>query len=147
MASRFHSASPVSRGFTLVEMIAVVLIVGILAAFAMPRMLDRGGAEPVTATHTVLAAARRARQLAMTKGAAANVQLVPDTGNNRIQVRYTDSGTRNLDFALPADTVVTGPTISYDGLGNASPAPTTYAVDPGTDVCIETTGFAHPGSC
>jgi len=142
----FHPAccaTGFGRGFTLVEMITVVLIVGILAAFAMPRMLGRDGAEAATATHTLLAAARRAQLLAMTKGTAANVQLVPDSGNHRIRVRYTEGVARTLDFPLPTDTVVVGPTLAYDGLGSASPAPTTITVDPGRDVCIETTGYAH----
>ncbi|MHA1569404.1 MAG: pilus assembly FimT family protein [Alphaproteobacteria bacterium] len=145
MLIRIPAPSRPAAGFTLVELVTIILIVGILAAFAVPRMLGRSDVEPVTASNTVLSAAHRARQLAMTKGSAANVQLIPDSANNRIRITYTDpaTGLQVLDFALPADITVSGPDIAYDGLGNASPAPTTLSVDPGADVCIETTGYAR----
>ncbi len=129
------------HGFTLVELIAVLLIVGILAAYAMPRFLGPDASEAITARDTILMAARRAQQLAMNQGAGAGVQLVTDDTAHEVRIEYTDGSLQVLRFALPAGVAVTSVTVGYDGLGNA-PA-TTIAVAGAGSVCIESTGYAR----
>ena len=137
-ASRPASAG----GFTLVELVAVLLIVGILAAYALPRFVGPDASEAITARDTVLMAARRARQLAMNQGSGAGVQLVVDSTAPEVRIEYTDGGARVLRYPLPAGIAVGSASVTYDGLGN-TPAATTITVAGAGNVCIETTGYAH----
>lgn len=55
------------RGFTLVEMILALLIVGVLAAVAVPRLVDRGAFQTHGAAAEVRTALRYAQKLALAK--------------------------------------------------------------------------------
>ncbi len=128
-------------GFTLVELVAVLLIVGILAAYALPRFIGPDASEAVTARDTLLMAARRARQLAMNQGSGAGVQLVVDNAAHEARIEYTDGTPQTLRYPLPAAIAVGSVSVAFDGLGNA--AATTITVAGSDNVCIETTGYAH----
>ena len=129
------------RGFTLVELIVVLLIVGILAVYAMPRFLGPDASEAITARDTILMAARRAQQLAMNQGSGAGVQLATDNTAHEVRISYTDGTLQRLRYSLPADIAVSTVTVDYDALGNATPV--TIAITGSDDVCIQTTGYAH----
>ena len=129
------------RGFTLVELIVILLIVGILAAYAMPRFLGPDASEAISARDTILMAARRAQQLAMNQGSGAGVQLAIDNTAHEVRITYTDGALQQLRYSLPAGSAVATVTVSYDTLGNASPS--TITVSGSDNVCIEATGYAH----
>ena len=40
-ASKRHAKPPQQKGFTLIELVVVLVLVGILAVFALPKMMDR----------------------------------------------------------------------------------------------------------
>ncbi len=130
-------------GFTLVELISVILIVAILAVFAIPRFIGSDSIEPRTTQDTLIAAARRAQQLAMNKGNAAAVQFVTDNTSHRARITYNEGGPQSIDYPLPETVTVNDVTVNYDVLGNTG-ATTTITLAGGRNVCIETTGYAHP---
>jgi len=129
-------------GFTLVELIVTIVLVAILAVYAIPKFVNSDIAAARTAQDTVLVAARRAQQMAMDKGNIATVQLITDNSNHRARISYVEGGAQTIDFALPSELTVTDAVISYDVLGNATPA-TTLSVGGGRNVCIEATGYVY----
>jgi MSHA pilin protein MshC len=55
------------RGFTIIELVVVMVLLGILVAYAAPRFSGRGGYSELTAREDVKQALRYAQQLAMTQ--------------------------------------------------------------------------------
>lgn len=136
------------RGFTLVELIAVIIILGILSVVVISRYIDRGSVTPSSAQAQVISAARHAQQLAMNNGG--NVLFTTDNSNKRVTITHGGSGSPKT-FDLPGDITITAANISYDSLGNAYDGsgplsgPLTLNVTNGITRCvrIQSTGYAH----
>ena len=129
-----------NHGFTLIELVTVVIILGIVAVTIIPRFVQNDPFELRTAQDKIISAARHAQQLSMTRGNTANIQLQVD--NTSKQVTILNSGKPAID--LPAALTYTDATISYNTLGEANAATTlTITGNNSRQVCIESTGYAH----
>ncbi len=133
-----------TNGFTLIELVTIITILGILAVYVAPRFLQSSAFESRTIQDQLLRAAQEAQQLAMSKGLGANVQLQVDNTNKRIRIQFTDAGTQTRDTPIPAGITLSNATLNYTSLGDASPVTTIVITgDTTRQVCIETSGYAH----
>lgn len=129
------------RGFTLVELVTVLVILGLLAVTVLPRFLQRSSFETRTAQDTLISAARQAQQLAMAKAVNANVQLITNNAARRIRISYTEGGIRNIDTLLPDAVNIADVTVSFTKRGDADAAVTIAVGD--RSVCVSGAGFAY----
>ena len=132
-------------GFTLIELITVILILGLLSATVLPRFLDKGSFEARTVEDKLISAARQAQQLAMNKPVTANVQLQIDSGNNRIRISYNQSGLQTIDTDIPDGITITGTptnTVTFNKNGDSNNT-FTFSITGGRTVIVESTGYAH----
>jgi MSHA pilin protein MshC len=132
-------------GFTLVELITVIVILSFVSIAVLPRFLQSNSFQTRSVQDQLISAARQAQQLAMSKAVSANVQLSTDNSNHRIRISYTEGGTQTLDTDIPSATTVSNTTVSYNKHGDISGS---SAVDISINsgertVRIETSGYAH----
>ncbi|HKJ88166.1 MAG TPA: type II secretion system protein [Gammaproteobacteria bacterium] len=141
---------PTQDGFTLIELVAVIVLLGIIAAVAYPRFTGVGAYAGSAATAQALSGIRFAQEQALSRGLHARFRyqgrhyaVEYDTGPGFSAVpgrsRWTLPG--NARFAANG-------TVTFDGLGRpdagdcggGNPIP----LDPGEDLQVECeTGFAH----
>lgn len=151
-----------ARGFTIIELITVLVIVGALAIFVAPR-LNPEGFDRYGFRKEVLSAARYAQKTAMASGC--DVQFAVDPGTDTISLNYRAGGDDtscgpggfgkpvqspssggNFSITAPDGVTITGgSSFYYDGFGDPVPSTgTTVVLTPGPDIEIEAeTGYAH----
>jgi MSHA pilin protein MshC len=153
-----------SSGFTLIELVAVMVVLGVLAVTAVPRFSGSQDFEAYSARDQIIAAARMAQQYAMYDRAAGACYRL-NIAANRLQVQAAgvnigpSQGWRDgidIDAAIAINGGA-GPganvSVFFDGLGNAidacpaaggSPTATTITMTPfGLNVCINAVGYIN----
>jgi len=130
---------------TVVELVVVLVLTGILAAFVIPRFLGTGSYSLRAAQDRLLGAAHYAQQEAMNKGPGHTVELVVSSPHFRIDVDGTpitlpSGGKQGALAGVTTNNV----TVTYTPLGGTTAATITITGTGGTRrVCIEATGYAH----
>ncbi len=141
-----------SYGFTLIELIIIVILLGIISVTALPRFLGKSGVEETTVQDQMISVLRRMQTQAMqrTDNNCHSLQL---TTSQLVPAGCTQS-TAGLTLLLPSDSVLSFSPVTaltFDSLGRLSPVPTAVttlvissSAVPVANVCIETEGYIHP---
>ena len=132
----YFDATPDVSGFTIVELIAVLLLLGILATTATSRMVSANAYAPALVCDQLIALGRLAQQTALTRqDAMVSLDVDQDAGAWRLRVQVASgAGTttareeraeiRNTGVVVinGAQTASLGPSaalrLTFDGLGN-----------------------------
>lgn len=128
------------RGFTLVELITAIVIIGILAVAAAPRFFDNDVFQARGAADQVMAALRYGQKVAIAQHRAVDVNL--SSGDNpRCDSMLVASA---VACVIPNGVAVNPAKITFDALGRRVPnAATTVSVG-ATTITIELeTGYVH----
>lgn len=144
------------HGFTLVELVTVILLLGILSAVALPRFFDSTDFTSRGFYDEMAGAARYAQKLAVASGC--DVQLSIDNATNAYALHQRaascTSGTFTLEVLKPAGSgaftgsAPSGTTLAsssssviFDALGRAIPGGVTVTVDDRSFTIVGESGY------
>jgi MSHA pilin protein MshC len=157
------------QGFTLIELITVIILLGILSAFAMSRFPSSQSYSTTIINNQLIASLRLAQQTALSRSSVDSInrtqlKITGDGENWRLVV---SSGSLTYDAQVGREdekiyfgsdlgancsglTPATPLTVTFDGNGNRVPSENLrVCIDASTDIelCISASGYAYEGSC
>lgn len=156
------------QGFTLIELITVIILLGILSAFAVSRFPSSQSYSTNIITNQFIASARLAQQTALSRSSVAiashtTLNVSGSAGNWDIAVTsgllsyesQVDQGNEQVRFGADLSAACTSLssaplTITFDGDGNRVPAQNLrVCIDSVVDVelCISPSGYVYEASC
>lgn len=138
-------------GFTLTEVVVVILILGILAAVVLPRFFDKQDYEVQSTYDRVLATVRYAQKAAI--GARCSVRVT--FASNGLSAAYEPAAPctgpvldplrgGTLGLTATSGITISGTTFAFDALGRPTPGPVTVNVSGKTFTVEAETGHVHP---
>lgn len=125
------------RGMTLIELLAVLVIAGILAALVVPRFIGSDGFSQADAQTTLESVLERARGAAIVTGTAQSVSISPSGVTwNQVSESWPYGASPN-----PASATVTfGP---YTGSLSVSPSVSSISFGNSQGVCLSPSGLSY----
>ena len=153
----------ISEGFTLVELVAVLSIIGVLVAVAVPRVLDTGSYDAVVARDALVSIFRLGQQRAMS---SSGIDLHLSQSGSDYLIAVRESGVVRDSLSLSQNDVLismgdaANPSscaslaspreIDFDAAGEIKsifPAGVQLCVNTVSSICIDSSGFAFLGPC
>jgi len=143
----------IHQGFTLIELITVLVLMSVLGAYALPRLTDTGQQQVQSGRDDVVAALFSAQQLAMVRSSgvrlitsATQVDIRLDANNNGIFLPAESlliAGTQ-YPVDLPFGVTLSAATFDYDRLGRTSAANLTIAKGSASaTITVSDSGYAN----
>jgi len=133
-----------ATGFTLVELVVVILLLGILSAYVLPRFTGRSDYDAVVARQDVKQALRLAQQIAMSR---TDVAVSFASLGNALQITAGGVTQPNYPLVMPADVTLDTTTINFNHLGATLGGDVTLNISSGAQilrVCVDgATGYAR----
>lgn len=103
-----HSRSS-PAGFTLIELVVTLTVIALVAAVAMPAMIDLTASEDAGALEPLRALLVDARRTAEVAGVTVEISLVPTSGRYRLERRALSGPAEVEEGVLPLRAVRTTP--------------------------------------
>jgi MSHA pilin protein MshC len=119
-------------GFTMVELVTCIIILGILAAVAGPKLLDNSTLAGRTYSNEVAAAVREAQVLAV--GSGCEVAITLNAGNYLAQQRSAAGNQCSIAGAWSVNV------LRADGTTLAGTAPSNITISPATRIVFDPNG-------
>jgi len=137
-------------GYTLLEIVVVLVVVGILAAVIAPRFIDTSGFTGQTTADELLAAARYAEVLAQNQNVATSLEVTSTSFSvkqNGAPVANPTLQSASFVVPLPAGVTITPQTITFTRPGVPNTTATFNVASAGPTVQIFVTGTGYVYEC
>lgn len=140
---------PSATGYTLVELVAILVIVGIIAVGSQGLMSSGDNQRLQSSRDQVLLALRSARHMGMAKASSSRaIEFISNAANDTIDVRDSGSsislGGVSYPIQLNQGVDITSSTVSFDKMGRAtSTAISLSTADASVSVVISSSGAAQ----
>jgi prepilin-type N-terminal cleavage/methylation domain-containing protein len=125
------------KGFTIIELIVVIALIGILAVMALPRMIATTTISARESAAMVAADIRKTQDLAMADTAGHSIAFTSGSGNYTIDQGSAQAETISLPSGV---TINTTATITFNTLGEPNAAATINVGGATTVSVIQNTG-------